>query len=328
MFLGPTGDTLFYKRRVGGLDVLFVFQPDAAGREVHARLSSAPGQIRAWPTQSGQVVVCEDWPRSKGGLRFRFYDARRIAALMERRPDRLNDALTDVPLLGDFTTEPKALPVALFERLRGERVALPGLASRGPAIYEIDGENASYRLAPLDFLESSALPGGLYDQPGGTRRWLTVGDSNHLFVLDAATHELEGDVIWPAEQRALARVAFHPTRAEAWVSAAESVFVYDRESLAPLAEIQAETELRWHQGERVTGFAGGVLFSRDGQSALIARPLSGDLLEVDVASRKRKGNIPLTIDPLEICPAPGVGRVYMQGLRNGTVSWMPWGRGG
>lgn len=325
MFLGPTGDTLFYKRRVEGLDALFAFQPDSAKIEVHAQLASSRDQIRAWATTSGQVVVCDDWPRSIGGLRFKFYDARNVARLLEKKSDKL----TDVPTLGGFKTEQQALPVEIFEGVRGEQLVYPGLAPihdgrQTPALYEVDGVNASYRCVPLGFLAPDALPGRLFDEPGGKRRWLTVGDSNHLFVIDAKTHELVDDVIWPTEHAALARVAFHPTRPQAWISALGSVFVYDRETLTQVAEVPIESDLRWHRGERVRGFIGGVVFSQDGERALVARPLSGDLLEVSISDFGTLSNLPLVIDPLELCAAPGFGRVYAQSLRNGAVSWLPY----
>jgi hypothetical protein len=331
VFLGPGGETLFYKRRVEGLDALFAFQPDTGKIEVHAQIASSSEQLRAWPTRSGQIVVCSGWPRSQNGLRFRFYDGARISALLERQASRLNELLTDVPVLGDFKLERSALPVEVFEAVKGERVVLPGFSPHAgepgtqlPVLYEIDGTSASYRLVPLPFLKPTTLPGALVEEPGGDRRWLTVGDSNHLFVLDGRSHELAGDVIWPIEQQALARVSFHPVRPEAWISALSSVFVYDRERLTLIGEIHIEEELRWHRGERVLGFVGAVAFSQDGSRALVARPLSGDLLEIDVVTRKRVGRIPVVIDPLELCTAPGVGRVYMQSLRNGNVSWFPY----
>ena len=331
MFLGPTGDTLFYKRRVDGLDTLYVFQPDTGRIEVHAQIASSPDQLRAWPTPGGQVIVCTGWPRTPVGLRFRFYDARQIAELLDGQASNLNSLLTDVPVLGDFKFERTALPVELFEAVNGERVVLPGFAptagdgsKQAPVLYEIDGVSASYRVVPLKFLKDTTLPGTLVDEPGGERRWLTVGDSNHLFVLDGRTHELVGDVIWPAEQQALARVTHHPVRNETWISALSSVFVYDRGSLELIAEIPIEEELRWHRGERVLGFIGSVVFSQDGGKALVARPLSGDLLEIDVVTRKRLGRYPTVIDPLELCTAPGVGRVFMQSLRNGNISWFPY----
>jgi hypothetical protein len=324
MFLGPGGDTLFYKRRVDGLDTLYVFQPDTGRVEVHANLASSTEQLRAWPTHSGQVIACAGWPRSPGGLRLRVFDAAQISELLTRQAARLNELLTDVPVLADFTLERKALPMDVFGRVKGEVIALPGmLPDGGPGIYEIDGATASYRCVPLKFLKPTTLPGALVEEPGGARRWLTVGDSAHLFVLDAR-HELVGDVIWPVEQQALARVAFHPVRPEAWISTLSSVFVYNRDSLQLVGEVAIEEELRWHRGERMLGFIGGVAFSQDGARALVARPLSGDLLEIDVVSRKRLSRIPFVVDPLELCPAPGVGRVYLQSLRNGNISWFPY----
>lgn len=329
MFLSPTGDTLFYRRRVDGLDTLYAFQPDAARVEFHAQLAASQTQLRAWPTLSGQLVVSSHWPRNPGGLRLRFYDMQRIALLLSRHASRINEKLTDVPELGNFPAERAALPVPVFEAIRGECVVIPGLApedadgQQPPALYEIDGRGASWRVIRLPFLQPTALPGALYAEPGGERRWLTVGDSNHLFVLDGR-HQLEGDIVWPVEQSALARVAFHPTRDEAWVSALSSVFVYSRSGLKLLAEIAIEDELRWHRGERAVGFIGEVAFSHDGARALVARPLSGDLLEVDVASRRRVGRVPVAVDPLELLYAPAVGRAYMQSLRNGNVSWFPY----
>ena len=329
MFLGPTGDTLFYKRRVDGLDALFVFQPDTGKIEVHAQIASSKEQLRAWPLPSGHIVVCNGWPRSDGGLRFRFYDGKQVSELLDKQASNLNTLLTDVPSLGDFKPERTALPVDIFEAVQGAQVVLPGIAEdtagkQKPSLYEIDGKNAAYRTVPLTFLKDSALPGSLINEPDGKRRWLTVGDSHHLFVLDGETHELVGDVIWPAEQQALARVSFHPVRDEAWISTLSSVFVYSRSKLQQLGEIPIEEELRWHRGERVLGFIGSVVFSQDGSRALVARPLSGDVLEIDVVTRKRVGRIPVVIDPLELCTAPGVGRVYMQSLRNGNVSWYPY----
>ena len=113
-------------------------------------------------------------------------------------------------------------------------------------------------------------------------------------------------------------------RDEAWISALSSIFVYRRSTLQLLGEVPVEEELRWHRGERVLGFIGTVAFSQDGGKALVARPLSGDVLEVDVVTRKRVGRFPVVIDPLELCSAPGVGRVYVQSLRNGNVSWFPY----
>ncbi|MDC1142250.1 hypothetical protein OAU50_04100, partial [Planctomycetota bacterium] len=146
----------------------------------------------------------------------------------------------------------------------------------------------------------------------------------HMFVLDANTHDFIGDVIWPVEQQAMARVAFHPRRPEAWVSAYSSIFIYDTGTLELLHEMPIETELRWHRGERVLGLIGGVCFSADGDRALIARPMSGDIAEYDARSHTLKQMIPMAIDPLELVAAPAVGRIYVQGLRNGNVSWLPY----
>jgi hypothetical protein len=333
MFLSPTGDTLFYRRRLNGQDTLFAFQPDSARAEHHAQLAASKTQLRAWATHSGQVVVCENWPRAPGGLRLRFYDARRISDLLEKQAKKLNELLTDVPALDGFTSEKAALPVEIFERVKGEVVAVPGLASplreptddrQSPALYVVDGVNVTYYTVPLPFVGADALPGGLYTEPSGKRHWLTVGDSNHLFVLDARTHELVGDLIWPAEEKALARVAFHPTRNEAWVSAHSSIFIYNRDDLRLLDEISIEDELRWHRGERVLGFIGAVTFSHDGSKALVARPMSGDLLELDVSTRSKASRIPVAVDPLELLFTPSAGRAYMQSLRNGNISWLPY----
>lgn len=328
MFLSPTGDTLFYKRRVDGLDTLFVFQPDTSRVEVHAQLASSPDHLRAWPTNTGQLVVSTGWPRGQNGLRFRFFDTARVAAALQRSAPRVNEVLTDLPMIDEFTIDRRQLPETVFNCVRGDHVVLPGLfpfsETQTPALYEIDGRTATSRVVPLPFLPPTALPGTLYDEPGNERRWLTVGDSYHLFVLDAKSHALAGDIIWPAEQQALARVAFHPTRDEAWISALSSIFVYSRSSLTLLAEIQVEEELRWHRGERVSGFIGGVIFSQDGSKALVARPLSGDLLEFDVDSRRRVSRVPVVVDPLELLAAPALGRIYLQSLRNGNISWLPY----
>ena len=102
MFLYSTGETLFYNRRVDGMDSLFVFRPDHAGPEVHALLASTPGSLRAWPTLTGHVLVCTDWPRADSGLSFRLIDLERVRALMEQDPNRLNELLTDVPRIAGF----------------------------------------------------------------------------------------------------------------------------------------------------------------------------------------------------------------------------------
>ena len=275
------------------------------------------------------MLVCTDWPRADSGLSFRLIDLERVRALMEQDPNRLNELLTDVPRIAGFGLERKPLSVPVFEALEGERIALPGMSPltggggvQGPALYEFDAEGATTRAVPLPFLHPTALPSAVHHQPGGERLWLTVGDSYHLFVLNARTFELEGDLIWPVEQQALARVAFHPSRGEAWVSALTSIFIYETSTLKLLAEVVIEDELRWHRGERGRGFLGGVCFSQSGDRALVARPLSGDLLELDVETRQRLGHMPTVLDPLEVLAAPAKGRVYIQSLRNGSVSWL------
>jgi hypothetical protein len=328
VFLSPSSDTLFYSRRADGLDALYAFQPDAP--EQHVQLAASRTQLRAWPTPTGVLVVCAGWPRSPGGLRLQLYDMVRVAGLVARRASRVNERLTDVPQVGGFTRERNVLPVEIFDAIGGAQVVVPGLAPIGqgdkqaPALYVLDGPSGSFHYVILDFLPQTALPGALYDEPGGRRRWLTVGDSSHLFVLDARTHELVGDLVWQVEQKAMARAAFHPTRDEAWVSAHSSIFVYDRTTLELTAEIPIEEELRWHRGERSVGFIGGVVFSHDGRQALVARPLSGDILEIDVDKRQQTGRIAVAIDPLDLLLEPTSGRLYMQSLRNGNVSWLPY----
>jgi hypothetical protein len=329
VFLSPTGDTLFYRRRVDGQDVLYAFQPDDVRIDSHVQLAASRSQLRAWPTSSGQLVVCDGWPRSPGGLRLKLYDMAQIARLVEKKPARVNEKLTDVPQIAGFRAERSALPLEIFERIRDEQIVVPGLAPVGegdtqcPALYELDGASGSYRVVPLGFLQQTALPGSLYLEPGGERHWLTVGDSSHLFVLDSRTHELAADLVWPVEQQALARVAFNPTRREAWVSAHSSVFIYDLDSMQQVAEVPIEEEERWHRGERVVGFIGGIVFSRNGSTAMVARPLSGDVAEVSVRTRRVTGRIPVAIDPLELLVAPTASRIYMQSLRNGNISWFP-----
>ncbi|MHC4840603.1 MAG: YncE family protein [Planctomycetota bacterium] len=328
MFLNPAGDTVFYKRRIDGLDTLFAFQPDAAGAEVHVRLASSPGQLRAWPTQHGQIIVCNDWPQTSAGLTFHIYDAARVSAALDGRGD-VNTKLTDITRLHDFKAERLSLPVEVFERIQGEVICIPGMSNlfgdgQVPAVYEIDGQKATYRVCRLEFLGRTDLPGHINAQPGDDRHWLSVGDSNHMFVIDAKTHDFIGDVIWPVEQQAMARVNFHPRKPEAWVSAYSSLFVFDTNTLDQLHEIPIETELRWHRGERTLGLIGGVCFSADGERALVARPMSGDIAEFDTSSLKLVKTIPTAIDPLELVAAPAVGRIYIQGLRNGNVSWLPY----
>jgi hypothetical protein len=325
MFLSPAGDIIFYRRRADGQDTLYAFQPDAPGVPVHAHIAASKGQLRAWPA-AGQVVVCPEWPRAQGGLRLRFHDAGKLAGVLQADPDKLHELLARAPELRDFSREPRALPPELYERLGGATVAVPGIAPSGksPAVYVADGAAASYHLIELDFLEPGTLPGNLYVAPSGGQVWLTVGDSNHLFVLDGQRFELAGDIVWPVEQKALARVAFHPARDEAWISAHSCVFVYRASSLERIAEIAIESEPRWHRGERILGMIGGVTFSRDGERALAARPMSGDLLEIDVASRQATGRIPVALDPLDILYAPTTGNVYLQSLRNGNLTWLPY----
>ena len=328
MFLNPAGDTVFYRRRIDGLDTLFAFQPDTAGTEVHVRIASSKGQLRAWPTRHGQIIVCNDWPQTSAGLAFHIYDADRVGSALEGRGD-VNSKLTDIIRLGGFRAERISLPVAVFERLHGEMISLPGMSNlfgdaQVPAVYEIDGARATSRVVKLEFLGRDDLPGHIYSQPGDERNWLSVGDSNHMFVLDANTHDFIGDVIWPVEQQAMARVSFHPRLSEAWVSAYSSVFVYNTSTLELITEIPVETELRWHRGERMLGLIGDVRFSSDGERVLIARPMSGDLAEFDSRSYKLLQTIPLAVDALEIVAAPAVGRVYAQSLRNGNVSWFPY----
>lgn len=329
MFLDPFGDTLFYRRRVDGLDTLFVFQPDRGGVEIHAQLASGHEQLRAWPTAGGNLLVASPWPRAQGGLSFRIFSMRRVRELLRGKVEHLNEKLTDLPLVREFSTEERPLPVDAYERIKGEVVVVPGLFPREagpdvPALYVLDGRTAVSRVHLLSGLDPHALPSALCTEPGGERRWLTVGDSNHLFVLEGPRFEIAGDVIWPVEQQALARVAFHPRKPEAWVSALSSVFVVDRETLKLTGELPIEDELRWHRGERVQGMVGGVVFNVDGTRALVARPLSGDVLEIDTASRRRIGRIPLAVDPLELLAVPAGNRVYVQGLRNGSLSWFPW----
>jgi hypothetical protein len=329
VFLSPTGDTVFYRRRASGWDTLYAFKPDDARTEQHQEIAASQAQLRAWPGPGGLLAVCEHWPRAAEGLRFKLFDTARVSRLLNKPGQDANLLLTDVPEVADFRPEPDALPMPLFERLGGAKLVVPGVgfvsASRqAPALYVLDGAGAGKYLVPLPFLADTALPSGLYTQPDGRRHWLTVGDSNHLFVLDADSHEMAGDVVWPVEEKALARVAFHPLRPEAWISAHSSVFVYALDTLELLSEIAIERELRWHKGERVIGLIGGCAFSRDGARALVARPMSGDLLEIDAARRKVKGSLPVAIDALDLLYAPIANRLYMQSLRNGNISWLPY----
>lgn len=328
MFLDPTGDTLFFKRRVDGLDSLLVMQPDGTSAENPLVLASTSEQLWAWSTGSGALAVAAPWPRADGGLRFRVYNMERVRGLLTRGTGDVNALLTDVPLVGEFSIESQPLPEPIFARLRGEVLVIPGMspaagteADHGPAAYVLDGRTATCRVQPLGFLDRHALPTSICTEPDTQRRWLTVGDSHHLFVLEGPELALAGDLVWPAEQRGLARVAFHPAAPEAWVTAVSSVFVVDRRSLRIVAEIAIEEELRWHRGERQAGACGSVVFSRDGARAWVARPYSGDVLEIDTRTRKRLGRVPMAVDAHEMLA--GRGRIFVQGLRNGAVSWFP-----
>lgn len=323
MFLDPTGDTLFFKRRADGLDTLFVMQPDGRTTDRPLALYGTHEQLRAWATPGGALAVASPWPGAQGGLRFRFYAMERVRGLVSRGTGDVNAMLTGVPTLGDFSPEPQPLPEPVFARMRGDVLVVPGQwgEARRPALYVMDGRNAVARVAPLDFLDAHSLPSAVVDEPGTARRWLTVADSHHLFVLEGPQFQLAGDLVWPAEQRGLARVAFHPAANEAWVSAGQAVLVVDRASLRTLAEIAIEPAPRWHRGERISVSAGAVVFSGDGRTAWVARPYSGDVLEIDTRSRKVRNSIALAVDPLEL--AAGPGRMYAQGLRNGTVTWWP-----
>lgn len=325
MFLDASGETLFYIRRVDGHDSLFAHQPEHARGDHHALLQSTPGRLMAWPTRQC-VLVCDGWPRVMGrSLGFRFLPQDKLRALLSRNPGKVNELLTGVETLGDFSAEPRPLPPAIFEMLRGESVRVVGFSPNengdmAPSLYVLDGSAAVFWAAPLPFLDTTTIPSAIETEPGGRRHWLTVGESSHLFVLNER-YELAGDVIWPAEEEGLARVAFLPARNEAWVSAQSSVFVYDMASLKLLGEIGAEPELRWHRGERVRGFLGATRFNARGTRAYLARPLSGDVLELDTATRRQTGTFPMTVDPLELACAHGKGRVYVQGLRSGAISW-------
>lgn len=325
MFLDSGGETLYYIRRVDGHDSLFAHQPDHPRGDYHAMLQSSPGRLMAWRTKQC-VVSCDGWPRVQGNsLTFRFLSQARLRDALRRQPRSVNEQLTGVPSLGEFSFEARQLPPQIYELLAGEVLHIAGFASAQdgvmvPALYVLDGRAAAYFAVPLPFLESTTIPSAAVTEPSGKRHWLTVGESNHLFVLNEK-YELASDVLWPAEEQGLARVAFVPHRNEAWVSAHSSVFVFDTSSHKLVGEINAEPGLRWHRGERVRGFVGAVGFNGAGTRAYLARPLSGDVLELDVASRKQTGIFPMTVDPLELACAHGKGRVYVQGLRSGAISW-------
>jgi len=325
VFLDAGGETLYYIRRVDGHDSLFAHQPEHARGDHHALLQSTPSRLMAWPTKSC-VVSCDGWPRVNGhSLSFKFMPQAQLNEALRRAPRNVNEHLTGVHSLGEFSFEPRPLPPPVFDLLAGETLRVAGFAptlggGMAPALYVMDGRGAVYFTAPLPFLENTTIPSALESEPGGKRHWLTVGDSNHLFVLNEK-YELAGDVLWPAEEQGLARVAFANVRNEAWVSAHSSVFVYDISSHKLLGEIAAEPNLRWHRGERVRGFVGAVRFNAACSRAYLARPLSGDVLEIDAASRRQVGSFPMTVDPLELACAHGKGRVYVQGLRSGAISW-------
>jgi hypothetical protein len=326
MILGPSGETLFFKRRHDGLDSLYAMQPDGPSADEPVLVTASPHVLRFW-LAGNALVVAAPWPRAPGGLSLRAFDVARIADALRRRVD-LNARLTDVALAEDFTLAPAPIPEAVFALLQGESLAVPGMAphagaaqDQAPAAYMLDARSASMRVLPLPFMDPHALPNELIAESGTDRRWLTIGDSHHLFVLRGPECALAGDVLWPAEQRGLARVAFHPTRPEAWVTAVSSVFIVDRLKQQVVGEIAVEPELRWQRGERMAAAAGSVVFAPDGQAAWIARPYSGDVLEIDARTVKPRRKIPLAVDALEL--AMGHGRVFAQGLRNGAVSWFP-----
>lgn len=325
MLINPRGDTLFFKRRVDGLDTLFAMQPDGRSSDAPMPLASTHEHLRAWATASGALAVAAPWPRDSQGLRFRLFRMDQVAALLGRQTGDINAALTDVPLLGGFGPESGALPEAVFAAMAGEALHIPGLFPFGggpdqsPAIYEIDGHAATYRVIALKCLDTHALPGALHMEPGTRRHWLTVGDSHHLYVLHGPEFALAGDVVWPAEHRGLARVAFHPAAPEAWITVCGTLLIIDRDRLRVMDELHLEDELRWQRGERVECSLGGVVFSADGGTAWVARPYSGDVLEIDTRARKRRGRVPVAVDALDLLAVPG--RVYMQGLRNGSVGW-------
>lgn len=328
MFLDAAGNTLYYIRRVDGLETLFAWQPDHPRGEFHAALASSPGRLMAWPF-GRCVLVCDGWPRlPDGNLSFSVLDSQRIAALLEKQPRQFHELLTDVPRLTTVTREHAALAPALFDGLRGSVCRVPGFAQMEsdlppvPAMYVIDGQAATAHVQALSFLPPTTIPASLYAQPDGRRFWLTVSDSSHLFVLNE-NMELVGDVFWPSEQKGLARVAFCASRHEAWVSDQGSVFIYDTVTLKLAGEIVVDDTLRWHRGERVRGFLGGVTFNRAQTRVLLARPLQGDVLEIDAAQRRVLAQHPMTVDPLELAGAPSQGRIYVQGLSSGAISWFP-----
>ncbi len=325
MLINPRGDTLFFKRRMDGQDTLLVMQPEGRSSDAPMSLAATPEHLRAWATPTGALAVAAPWPRDGQGLRFRMFRMDRVAGLLGRQTGDINAALTDVPLLDGFKTESSAMPEAVFTVLGGASMHIPGLfpvhgsTDHAPAIYELDGRAATFRVIPLACLDRHALPSAAQLEPGTGRFWLTVGDSHHLYVLDGPEFALAGDVVWPAEHQGLARLAFHPALPEAWIAVSSTLLVVNRNSLRVVDEIALEDELRWQRGQRVECSLGGVVFSGDGSTAWVARPYSGDVLEIDTRTRKRRGRVPVAIDALDLLVAPG--RIYMQGLRNGSVGW-------
>ncbi|MCC6575673.1 MAG: hypothetical protein IT462_17975 [Planctomycetes bacterium] len=329
MFLDASGETVFYMRRVEGRDTLFMFRPDLHGGDHHAILSQSLDAINAWQCPGRCVVLCDRWPAGAPHLKFKFFDMARIGHLLERQAVKIHELLTDVPMLTTLSPEHRPLPPEIYDMIKGEVVVAPGKAPFDdavvrPALFVFDGKDATARAEPLSFLRPTDLPSRVYRDPSGARLWLTMGDSCHLFVLDASTYELAGDIIWPVDEQALARLAFHPIRPEAWVATLSSVRVYDRGSLKLLREISIAPELRWHRGDRVKGLVGALAFSADGKRALVARPLHGDVLELDTASFATVKSHATFVDPLELVVASRGNRVYLQGMRAGQVSWMPW----
>lgn len=331
MFIHSTGDMVVYRRRVEGQDSLFVFVPDASGPEVHARLASSSGLIRAWPTLGGKLLVSREWPSRDGGLKIEVMDLARVREVMERTPDRLNETLQRPPSVTNFQPERRGLEVEIFEAIKGEHIVLPGLSpftgkaeTQSPALYELDGDSATYRVVPMSYLSEEEIPNNVYDEPGGRRRWITCGDSNHALVVHARGLEPEGEIIWPVEEQSLARLAFHPFEPEVWVCALTTVFVFDRSTLKLKDEISIDGDLRWHRGERTRGSIGGLCFSQDAERALVARPFSGDLIELDTRTRKPLRTIPMALDPLEVAFSVASGRAFVQGMRNGQISWLSW----
>lgn len=327
MFLDATGETVFYMRRVEGRDTLFMFRPELHGGDHHAILSVSHDSMRAWPGGGRCVILCDKWPEDKPGLKFKFFDMARIAHLLERQALRIHELLTDVQMLAGIGAEHRPLPTQVFELLQGEVVVVPGKAAfddgvARPALFRFDGKDATVRAVPLMFLRPTDLPSAAYPEPGGKRLWLAMGDSCHLFVLDASSFELVGDIVWPVDEQSLARVAFHPSRPQTWVSTLTGVRVYDRDSLKLLLEVPCASELRWHRGDRVKGFVGAPAFASDTR-VLLARPLHGDVLEVNADDYRVTRSLPMLIDPLELAVAPALNLVYVQGLRTGQVSWMP-----